>query len=85
MGVLELAHDAKLLFLYETCLWQVDRRRSTAWDKDTGRLRSLPPSREWSLCVNQFVFPGILIGIDSPTIVFEDYTVEKLFIQHHRT
>lgn len=83
MGVLELAHDAKLLLLSEICLWQADRRRSTALDKDTGRLRSLPPSREWSLCVNRFVFPGVLIGSDSPMIVFEGYTVGKLFIQHH--
>ena len=36
MGVLELAHDVKLLLLYETCLRQVDRRRSTAQDKDMG-------------------------------------------------
>lgn len=34
--MLELVHDVKLLLLYKTYLWQVDKKRYTLNDKDRG-------------------------------------------------
>lgn len=42
---LELAHDVKLLLLYETYLWQVDRKSYTQRTKTQEMLGSLPLSR----------------------------------------
>ena len=76
--MLELARDVKLLLLYETCLRQVDRRSSTAQDKDMGGAQVSASQQGMEFMrESALVFHGILIGSDSPTIVFEGYTVEK--------
>lgn len=77
--MLELAHYVQLLLFYETYLWQVDRRRSTPQDKDTGDAQVSASQQGMKFMLESvLVFHGILIGSDSPVIVFEGYTVEKV-------